>query len=324
MVYVANYNNNSISVINASKENNEVVWKVIWNIPVGKAPVSIAVDASSDTVYVANQDDKSVSVVNITNIVYKNNTSDDDNIQTVKVKGPPVSIAINQKTHMVYVANFYDNSISIIDGNKPKKNVTDMIQVGLHPSSLAVNQGENLLYVSNEGSNSISAIDMNTWFTKIYEIKVNGQVNVNDRCTSNVNVTDEYSPSGYKSIPKENGPNLRIINTSASGYVRGEEPVKAIDKDNTSNWSSFGSSWIQTDLSNNSRICSLQIAWSHNQTIPARSPISLQLLLLMSVIIIILNQLILDLLIVKKNNPMTEITILLDFRALLPNISRLT
>ena len=95
----------------------------------------------------ANQGDNSVSVLAIAKIVY-NKSSDEDNIQTVKVRDAPVSIAINPKTHMVYVANYNDNSISVINGTGSKKKVIDTIQVGLHPSDIAINPAKNLLYVS--------------------------------------------------------------------------------------------------------------------------------------------------------------------------------
>ena len=49
----------------------------------------------------------------------------------LKWERSPVDIAVNKKTHMVYVANFDNNSISVIDGTKDKKKMIQTIQVGV-------------------------------------------------------------------------------------------------------------------------------------------------------------------------------------------------
>ena len=144
-IYVANYNDNSMSVIDGTKQKN----KLILTMPVGQKPSSIDVDSNSsnkEIVYVANQADDSVSAIDIANVL-KNNASYKENTQTIKVGEKPVDIAVNKKTHMVYVANFENNSISVIDGTKDKKKVIQTIQVGVHPSSIAINPENNILYV---------------------------------------------------------------------------------------------------------------------------------------------------------------------------------
>ena len=126
-VYVANTLNNSISVISAEKNNT---W--IKDIPVGEIKdVSqpmyresiIAVNENTNTVYVANPLNNSISVIS----GEKNNTRMPD----IPVGKRPGSIGINENTNTVYVANTGSNSISVIDGRVNK--VVAGITFQVHP-----------------------------------------------------------------------------------------------------------------------------------------------------------------------------------------------
>jgi len=56
-VYVANYDDNTVSVINASSD------KEITRIPVGTDPTAVDVDPSTNTIYVADSVDNGVSII---------------------------------------------------------------------------------------------------------------------------------------------------------------------------------------------------------------------------------------------------------------------
>ena len=58
---------------------------------------------------------------------------------------------------MIYVTNFYNNTVSVVDGNKNK--LIKDIPVGRGPLDIAVNPINNLVYVSNQYSNTISVIN---------------------------------------------------------------------------------------------------------------------------------------------------------------------
>jgi YVTN family beta-propeller protein len=75
----------------------------------------------------------------------------------IRVGNYPCAIAVNPKTHMVYVANYVDNTVSVIDGSGGR--VTATIPVGRHPQSLAVDPKGNRVYVGNVHGNNISVID---------------------------------------------------------------------------------------------------------------------------------------------------------------------
>jgi YVTN family beta-propeller protein len=79
-------------------------------IDVGKSPKAIAVnfDIDTNTVYVANENSDSVSVIN---------GSDNTKIgEDIIVGEYPIAIAISRATNTVYVANFVSNGVSVIDG----------------------------------------------------------------------------------------------------------------------------------------------------------------------------------------------------------------
>ena len=59
---------------------------------------------------------------------------------------------------MIYVANYYSNSVSVIDGTSDKV-LSNNVTVGKFPLAIAVNPTTNMIYVANSGSNSVSVID---------------------------------------------------------------------------------------------------------------------------------------------------------------------
>src|SRR5574341_1226626 len=140
-VYVANFDDNSVSVI--SRLNNTEISR----IKVGNLPNAMFFDPDTHTLYVTNYSDNSVSVIN-----GLNNTE----ISRIKVGNLPNAIGLfNNK---LYVANYGDNSVSVING----LNNTEIsrIKVGHRPSSIGVDQNTSRLYVANFDDNSVSVINV--------------------------------------------------------------------------------------------------------------------------------------------------------------------
>ena len=52
-----------------------------------------------------------------------------------------------QSTNIVYVANYDDDTVSVIDGKT--NSVTSNIKVGTSPSAVSVNPSTNIVYVTN-------------------------------------------------------------------------------------------------------------------------------------------------------------------------------
>jgi YVTN family beta-propeller protein len=68
--------------------------------------------------------------------------------------GQPGAVAVNPVTNKIYVANFSDNNITVIDG---ATNSTATVPVGATPQALAVNPVTNKIYVAN--SFNVAVID---------------------------------------------------------------------------------------------------------------------------------------------------------------------
>ena len=76
---------------------------------------------------------------------------------SMSVEDQPRAIVVNPVTNMIYVANFDDDDVSVINGST--NTVVADPSVGLGPDALAVDPVNNLIYVGNFDSNSVSVID---------------------------------------------------------------------------------------------------------------------------------------------------------------------
>lgn len=160
---------------------------LITDVAVGSFPIAVAVNASSNKIYVLNQQSNNVTVIDgttdltatvatggypmalainsVTNKIYVVNADDDsmtvidgasNRTTTVNAGAAPAAIAVNPVTNRIYVANFYSSSVTIIDGTTYART---SVNVGQLPWSLAVNPITNQIYVANYSGASVSAID---------------------------------------------------------------------------------------------------------------------------------------------------------------------
>jgi YVTN family beta-propeller protein len=114
---------------------------------VGSAPLGVDVDASTDTVYVGDDNGNTVSVIDgATNTV----------TATVPVGTNPSSVSVDAYTDTVYAANLGDNTVSVIDG--ATNTVTATVPVGSDPEAVSVDPSTDTIYVANF-SNTVSVID---------------------------------------------------------------------------------------------------------------------------------------------------------------------
>ncbi len=153
-VYVTNFYNNSVSVINGTTD------KEIKTFLVENKPFGIAIDPTGHKVYVTNFASNSVSVIDETT---------DKVINTIKVGSGPYGIAIDPNTHNLYVTNFNSNAVSKIDSINIKNENTTEIQLGKMPGAIAIDPNTHKVYVTNFASNSVSVIDETT--DKVINVK---------------------------------------------------------------------------------------------------------------------------------------------------------
>ncbi len=141
LAYVANYNDNTVSVIDTDTN------VVVATIPVGSEPYGTAVHPTGNFVYVTNVASDTVSVIDaITKTV-----SD-----TIHVGDGPLCVAINPDGSFVYVTNGLDDTVSVIDTSTNA--AVAVIPVGDRPDGIAVNPDGTLVYVVNFSGGNMSVI----------------------------------------------------------------------------------------------------------------------------------------------------------------------
>jgi YVTN family beta-propeller protein len=80
----------------------------------------------------------------------------------------PLDVAVDPSTNLVYSANNYSNTVSVIDGSeyldgRPNTGkVLATVPVGKHPWAIAVDQDTDRVYVANESSDNVSVINGHT------------------------------------------------------------------------------------------------------------------------------------------------------------------
>lgn len=108
---------------------------VIGTIPVGSFPRGVAVNPTTNRIYVANELSDTVTVIN---------GSDNTTVATVPVGAHPTAVAVNPNTNRIYVTT--NGEVSVIDGGTNSE--ITRIPVGGSPFDVAVNPNTNRVYVT--------------------------------------------------------------------------------------------------------------------------------------------------------------------------------
>ena len=194
-VYVANHDDNSISVINA---NTLTVTQVI---SANSNPCAIAYNPNNGYLYVTNRTDAgAVTIIdtdtyteaipplgvgkNPTGIAFNpndgyiyvamNNTSPENIVKVISdttiiddipvSKDWPAHIAVKEASNLLYVTNHGDTIVSVIDGST--RAVTEEINLNLSGSwGIAVNQSTGWVYVATANSGELGRIQPNDTVT---------------------------------------------------------------------------------------------------------------------------------------------------------------
>ena len=171
-----NLTDGEVSVINASTCNAlQASGCGINNTPevqVGYRPVTIAVDQATDTIYVVNSADSTVSVINGATCNAQNTSGCSHMPPTVKVGSNPVDVSLDQATDTVYVANWGNGTgttVSVIDGRTCNGQVTSgcgqipaTVTIGTAPAGVVVDEPADTVYagtVAPSGAEAVWAID---------------------------------------------------------------------------------------------------------------------------------------------------------------------
>lgn len=178
---------------------------VTATISVGDDPRGIDVNTATNSIYTANLNDNTVSVI----------SGDTGSIvATVNVGNAPIDLAVNSTTNLIYVSNSKDDNVTVIDG--ATNSITATIIVGDNPGSIALNPDTNTIYVldgndfvnvidgvTNQGTATVSVgdkpggIDVNPVTNRIYVSNFNDDT---------VTVIDGITNGVVKTVNVGNGP----------------------------------------------------------------------------------------------------------------------
>jgi DNA-binding beta-propeller fold protein YncE len=178
-IYVANgYNHNgplalgnTVSVIDGRHCQGTDVssCKGPWpTLTVGNEPSNITVDQATDTLYVANNTDNTVSVVNGATCNAEVTSGCNQTPATVPVGTAPIGIFADAANHTVYIANFNDNTVSLLNSSTCNSShlggcpttPPPTVSISNNPGDIDVNQTTHTAYVATLAG--MSVFDANT------------------------------------------------------------------------------------------------------------------------------------------------------------------
>ena len=111
-------------------------------------PAGVAISADGNTLFVADNLDDSMTVLDVQKGSIK---------ATLPVGHNPYAVSLSSDGKSVYVSNWGEQSVSVVDVGTSQ--VRQTVGVGTHPSALALSAARHELYVANTDSDSISVID---------------------------------------------------------------------------------------------------------------------------------------------------------------------
>ena len=136
---------------------------------VGRQPIFEAEDLKTETLYVSNSGDGTLSVVNMTTCNISRQAGCSRHWPTIAVGNSPFGIAVDDATGTVYVTNAPDGTVTLFDGATCNATRTSgcrqkpvVLRVGSFPSNLAIDPATNMIYVVNQDDSSVSVIDGNS------------------------------------------------------------------------------------------------------------------------------------------------------------------
>jgi len=215
-LYVANYQNDSLSIVNTATRtvSNEVVFfapgqaEAIGEMPYWPVVVSNSAGAPAKT-YVSSQRDGQVLVVSLSG-----------SVNVINVGGEPNRMILSADQHRLYVANGDLDEIEVID---TKNDVVECrISVarpgyrykGSNPNSLALSPDGRRLYATLGGENAVAVIDVGSqqvlgriptgWYPSSVTVSADGKTLYVVNMKSNAGPNLEYrADCPGKGIPAE-------------------------------------------------------------------------------------------------------------------------
>jgi YVTN family beta-propeller protein len=173
-LYVANNGANTVSVIDTSACNTTSLagCRRPWpTVAVGQYPMSAVADEDLGTLYVANLNSSTVSVIDTRTCNAHTTTGCGKRPATIAVSGGAIAIAIalDPLTQTVYVTNFDGGTVSIINARTCNARTTTgcgqtphAVRVGVRPGALLLDRTTRTLYIADLNNKAVLLIDAAT------------------------------------------------------------------------------------------------------------------------------------------------------------------
>jgi DNA-binding beta-propeller fold protein YncE len=180
-IYVSNQDDNDVSVVAidaCTPDHTAGCRKIPASTSIGAEPIGAAIDSATNTIYVANQDDNDLSVVNAATCNARVSSGCATRWTTAATGDNPLGVAVNQTTNTIYVTNaspqnnpdgsaesLDGSTVSVIDGSHCNASTTSScntastVNVGQGPAALAIDEATNTIYVTNFDDGTVSVID---------------------------------------------------------------------------------------------------------------------------------------------------------------------
>ena len=196
--YVSNTDDGTVTVIDTNANTAS------GNISVGPTPMGLAVSPNGRLLAVATMGTSSLSpshTITVVGLAASRNTQ-------VTVGSAPSAVAFNPAGSFIYVANYNDGTISVVDANTLVA-VNTIPLGGDHPSGLAINPAGTLLYVLHAtgllGPGYVSVVDL-TKMKVVAGIRLNASPN-----------WLSMNPAGTRLVvAKPNGRAVSVIDTTSN------------------------------------------------------------------------------------------------------------
>lgn len=174
-VYVTDGAANAVSMIDARTcraGNTSGCGQNPPTVAVGNIPTAVAIDQGSDTVYVGNDDDATVSLIDGATCNARNTSGCGHTPVTFSTPGAPGGLAVNQRTDTLFVSNQGSGLFALGSNNPARGNTVSVIDAarcnakdssgcdqpaplaltGAIPSAAAIDEASNTAYVAtNDG-----------------------------------------------------------------------------------------------------------------------------------------------------------------------------
>jgi YVTN family beta-propeller protein len=170
-IYTANIGSNTVSVIDGrtcdASDLAGCATQAPGTVAVGQSPVAAGLDSSAHTLYVANSDDDTVSVIDTGLCNGRDRPACSSLVApTVQAGAEPVGTAVDPATGTLYVPNGIDNDVSVIDMTQCDaantagcRTPTTTIPLGNAPGTADVDVATHTVYVANQLTGQVMVID---------------------------------------------------------------------------------------------------------------------------------------------------------------------